>query len=101
MARPRSRVLYGRGREVYGVRLRSVLLRCRPAHYAGYTGPLLYWGVRLYWAAIRGHSVEELLQPAPFNKPRSWEKESASERTFDKQDRYKARHHFVFNEVRA
>ena len=41
------------------------------------------------------------MQPAPFNKPRSWEKESASERTFDKQDRYKARHHFVFNEVKV
>ena len=53
----------------YGADLRIML---------GYTGPLLYWGVRLYWAAIRGHSVEELLQPAPFNKPRSWEKESAS-----------------------
>ena len=34
--------------------LRSVLLRGRAA---------------LYWAAIRGHSVWELLQPAPFNRP--------------------------------
>ena len=42
------------GWEVYGVMLRSVLLRGRAA---------------LYWAAIRGHSVWELLQPAPFNRP--------------------------------
>ena len=43
--------------------LRSVLLRGRAA---------------LYWAAIRGHSVWELLQPAPFNRPSSWEKEGVS-----------------------
>ena len=41
-------------REVYGVMLRSVLLRGRAA---------------LYWAAIRGHSVWELLQPAPSTEP--------------------------------
>ena len=49
--------------EVYGVMLRSVLLRGRAA---------------LYGAAITGHSVWELLQPAPFNRPSSWEKESVS-----------------------
>ena len=54
----------GEGWEVYGVMLRSVLLRGRAA---------------LYWAAIRGHSVWELLQPAPFNRPSSWEKEGVTQ----------------------
>ena len=60
-----------RGWEVYGVMLRSVLLRGRAALYwAAIILQYIHCSVykALYWAAIRGHSVWELLQHAAFNR---------------------------------